>query len=53
MDVMLKSIEESKHSTIHGLDQINKQNISKPILNNEKNVSTTSEASFFGGIKFD
>jgi len=53
MDVMLKSIEDSNHTTIHALDQINKQNISTPILNNEKNITTTNEASFFGGIKFD
>ena len=53
MDVMLKSIEDAKHTTIHAIDQINKTNISTPILNNEKNITTTNEASFFGGIKFD
>ena len=53
MNVMLKNIEDCNHNTIHALDQINKENISKPILNNEKNTSTTNEASFFGGIKFD
>ena len=53
MDVMLKNIEESNHTTIHALDQINKENISKPILNNEKIEQSNNEASFFGGIKFD
>jgi len=53
MDVMLKTIEDSNHKNIHALDQINKQNISTPILNNEKNLTTTNEASFFGGIKFE
>ena len=53
MNAMLESIENSKHSTIRNLAEINKQNITKPMLNNEKNLTTTNEASFFGGIKFE
>ena len=53
MDVMLESIESSNYSTIHNLPEINKENIVKPILNDEKNTNQTEESSFFGGIKFD
>ena len=53
MEIMLKEIENSKHTTIHALQEINKENIVKPVLNNEKNIKQTEEASFFGGIKFD
>ncbi len=53
MNVMLESIESSDYSTIHNLPEINKENIVKPILNDEKNTNQTEESSFFGGIKFD
>jgi len=53
MNVMLEEIESSTYSTIHNLPEINKENIVKPLLNDEKNINQTEESSFFGGIKFE
>lgn len=53
MNAMLESIESSKHSTIRNLAEINKQNITKPMLNDERNINQTQEASFFKGLKLD
>ena len=53
MNVILESIEKSNHSTIHNLTQINKENITKPITNDEKNLNQTQDASFFNGLKLD
>ena len=53
MNAMLESIEKSKHSTIRNLGDINKQNITKPILNDEKNLDQTQDSSFFRGLKLD
>ena len=53
MNAMLESIESANHSTIRNLSEINKQNITKPMLNDEKNINQTQEASFFKGLKLD
>ena len=50
MDAMLNDIENSGYQSIHNMNQVNKENISKPLIQNEKNTSTTQDASFFGGL---
>ncbi len=53
MNVMLEHIEKTDHKTIRNMTQINKENITKPITNDEKNLNQTEESSFFGGLKLD
>ena len=53
MNAMLESIESSNHASIHNLTNINKENIVKPIVNDERNLNQTQESSFFGGLNLD
>ena len=53
MNAMLESIESSGYETIRNMSQINKENISKPITSDEKNLNQTQESSFFGGLNLD
>ena len=53
MNAMLESIESSGYETIRNMSQINKENILKPITNDEKNLNQTQESSFFGGLNLD
>ncbi len=53
MNVMLEHIEKTDYTTIRNMTQINKENILKPITNDEKNLNQTEESSFFGGLKLD
>lgn len=53
MNAMLSSIESAGYSSIHTLSKINKENIAKPITNNEKNLDQSQESSFFGGLNLD
>lgn len=53
MNAMLESIESSGYETIRNMSQINKENILKPIANDEKNLNQTQESSFFSGLNLD
>ena len=53
MNAMLENIESSGYTSIHNLPRINKENIVKPITNDEKNLNQTQESSFFGGLNLD
>ena len=41
------------HDPQYALSRINKENIVKPITNDENNLNQTQESSFFGGLNLD
>ena len=53
MNAMLESIENSGWKVIHNISSLNKENILKTIVNDEKNISQTQTSSFFNGLNLD